>query len=304
MSGVALPDDISDVLSNDTESDHAKYDQDASHDDGFSLSTAGLPAEEEKKPGKSDGDALLLAEGGDFVVSASLVSKPTTGASLTELLKGRNIFLLRHGNTAKGAAVDADRTLSPKAEHQCAAFLASYGSMIDKVKYVFVSPTKRTISTASFLGFPDPKCVDYFYYESYFSDDMKALERELGYAPLGSYLDAKEGLGEKLHAPVREKMADELADSLEKELEKATALGEYEGDILIVSHAITISIIAQAVLRAVKAGLGEDANLSADDICPEEEKIFSFNVGEVEGFAISSQGEVTLLRNEYYESSE
>ena len=130
MSGVALPDDISDVLSNDTESDHAKYDQDASHDDGFSLSTAGLPAEDDKKSGPSgegDGDALLLAEGGDFVISASLMSKPTTGASLTELLRGRNIFLVRHGNTSKGAALDADRTLSPKAEHQCASFLASYG---------------------------------------------------------------------------------------------------------------------------------------------------------------------------------
>ena len=49
MSAGVLPDDISDVLSNDTESDHAKYDQEASHDDGFSLSTAGLPAEDEKK---------------------------------------------------------------------------------------------------------------------------------------------------------------------------------------------------------------------------------------------------------------
>ena len=85
-----------------------------------------------------------------------------------------------------------------------------------------------------------------------------------------------------------------------KELKKATALGEYEGDVLVVSHAITISVIAQAVLRAVKAGLGEDTNLSADD--PEEEKILSFNVGEVEGFAISSKGVVTLLQNEYYES--
>lgn len=300
MSGLALPDDISDVLSNDTESDHAKYDDKASHDDGFSLSTAGLPAEDEKKPGSGDGDgdALLLAEGGDFVISASLMSKPTVGSSLTELLKGRNIFLVRHGNTAKSAAVDADRTLSPKAEHQCASFLASYGSMIDKVKYVFVSPTKRTISTASFLGFPDPKCVDYFYYESYFSDELKALEKELGYAPLASYLDTKEGLGEKLHAPVREKMADELAASLGKELEKATALGEYEGDILVVSHAITVSVIAQAVLRAVKAGLGEDTKSSADDVCPEEDKILSFNVGEVEGFAISSKAVVTLLRNE------
>ena len=297
MSGGILPDDISDVLSNDTESDHAKYDQEASHDDGFSLSTAGLPAEDEKKPGTGDGDALLLAEGGDFVISASLASKPTAGASLSELLKGRKIFLVRHGNTTKGAAVDADRTLSPKAEHQCASFLANYGSMIDKVKYVFVSPTKRTISTASFLGFPDPKCVDYFYYESYFSDELKELEKELGYAPVGSYLDAKERLGEKLHAPVREKMANELAASLGKELEKATALGEYEGDLLVVSHAITISVIAQAVLGAIKAGLGEDAKSSADDMCPKEDKILSFNVGEVEGFAISSNGVVTLLQN-------
>ena len=140
--------------------------------------------------------------------------------------------------------------------------------------------------------------MDYFYYESYFSDDLKELEKELGYAPLGLYLDAKEGLGEKLHAPVREKMENELAASLGKELEKATALGEYEGDLLIVAHAITVSIIAQAVLRAVKEGLGEDASSSADDMCPEKDKILSFNVGEVEGFAISSKGVVTLLQNE------
>ena len=150
------------------------------------------------------------------------------------------------------------------------------------------------MSTANFLGFPDPKCVDYFYYESYFSDELKALEKELGYAPLGSYLDAKEGLGERLHAPVREKMADELAAALGKELEKATELGEYEGDLLIVSHAITVSLIAQAVLRAVREGLGEHAKSD----CPEEDKILSFNVGEVEGFAISSKGAVTLLQNE------
>ena len=93
-------------------------------------------------------------------------------------------------------------------------------------------------------------------------------------------------------------MANELAASLGKELEKATALGEYEGDVLVVSHAITVSIIAQAVLRAVKAGLGENASSSADDMSPEEDKILSFNVGEVEGFAISSKGVVTLLQNE------
>ena len=73
MSGVALPDDISDVVSNDTESDHAQYDQEASHDDGFSLSTAGLSAEDEKNPG--------TGERGDFVISA-----PTAGADLSDLL--------------------------------------------------------------------------------------------------------------------------------------------------------------------------------------------------------------------------
>jgi broad specificity phosphatase PhoE len=296
-----LPDDISDILSNDAESDRAKYDQDASHGDGFSLSTAGLPPEEGQKPSGGSGaedDALRLDESGAFVISAELVAKPTIGASLTDLLKDRNVFLVRHGNAVKGTELDADRTLSPKAEHQCASFLASYGSMIDKVKYAFVSPTKRTKSTAGFLGFPDPTCVEYLYFESYFSDDLKKLEGELGYAPLGKYLDAKEGLGEQLHAPVREKMAADLAAVLGKELEKATALGEYEGDILIVSHAITVSLCAQAVLRAIKAGLDDDAKSSADEMCPEEDKILSFNVGEVEGFAITSKGEVTLLQNE------
>lgn len=43
-----LPDDISDFLSNDADSDHAKYDLEASHDDGFSLSTAGLPGEDDE----------------------------------------------------------------------------------------------------------------------------------------------------------------------------------------------------------------------------------------------------------------
>lgn len=94
-------------------------------------------------------------------------------------------------------------------------------------------------------------------------------------------------------------MAIELASALGKELEEAKALGEYEGDVLIVSHAITISIVAQAVLRAItrKAGLVEEDKAN-DEMNLEEEKTLSFNVDEVEGFAISSNGVVTLLQNE------
>lgn len=79
------------------------------------------------------------------------------------------------------------------------------------VKYVFVSPVKRAVSTARFLGFPDPVPVEYLYYQLYYTDDgFEAIEKELGNAPLASYLDAKEGLGERLHAPVRERMATDL----------------------------------------------------------------------------------------------
>ena len=94
-------------------------------------------------------------------------------------------------------------------------------------------------------------------------------------------------------------MAIELASALGKEMEEAKALGEYEGDVLIVSHAITISIVAQAVLRAItrKAGLVEEDKAN-DEMNLEEEKTLSFNVDEVEGFAISSNGVVTLLQNE------
>ena len=94
-------------------------------------------------------------------------------------------------------------------------------------------------------------------------------------------------------------MAIELASAPGKELEEAKALGEYEGDVLIVSHAITISIVAQAVLRAItrKAGLVEEDKAN-DEMNLEEEKTLSFNVDEVEGFAISSNGVVTLLQNE------
>ena len=42
--------------------------------------------------------------------------------------------------------------------------LGRLGSTIDMVKYVFVSPVKRAVSTASFLGFPDPVPV----YESHY----------------------------------------------------------------------------------------------------------------------------------------
>ena len=52
-------------------------------------------------------------------------------------------------------------------------------------------------------------------------------------------------------------------------------------------------------MRAItrKAGLVEEDKAN-DEMNLEEEKTLSFNVDEVEGFAISSNGVVTLLQNE------
>ena len=263
-----IPDDISEQRGqSDDNSSHAHYDESK----GMSSTGLSLQGDDEEL----DQDVKDLAD------------KNTEGCSLKELLQGRTVFLVRHGNTGK-ASKDEERSLTPLGERQCAQFVSQYGDSMERVMYCFSSPVKRCTKTAKFLGY-QPTEVEYLYFSSYFTSQMKQMDDELGYAPLGKYLSWGEGQGEIVYGPVRAKLGAELAKALGNELTKAKAVGEWEGDIVLVTHATTISLLAQAVLMASSSAVSDE----------EKEKIDAFNVGECEGFQISCDaGQVTLLKND------
>jgi phosphohistidine phosphatase SixA len=276
------PDDVSDYQPGDTNSDHAHYDD--NNDGGKSLSTTGLEsAEAEEK---------LMDKQMEINVE-ELKTKDTSGMSLGELLKGRNVFLIRHANTGK-AFTDEKRQLTSLAEHQCSTFLDTYGTAMDRIKFCFSSPVERATSTASFLGFPDPTPIDMLYFKTYYTDEMQKLDDELGYAPLSTYLNYQDGHGDMIYASVRTKLVDDLTVSFRRALEKAKAVGEWEGDVMIVTHATTISLLAQAMLNEI----AESSTSGMGNLKEQETKILSFNVGETEGFKISSDGTVEVLKND------
>jgi broad specificity phosphatase PhoE len=273
------PDDVSDYQPGDASSDHAHYDG----TDGKSLSTTGLESAEADDVEFDQQLAINVDE---------LSTKDTSGMSLGGLLAGRNVFLIRHGNTGK-APTDEERQLTSLAEHQCMAFLNAYGTSMDKVKFCFSSPVVRATSTASFLGFPDPTPVGMLYFKNYYTDEMQAMDDDLGYEPLQNYVDYHDGDGERVLGPVRAKLGDALTTSFRTELDRAKAVGEWEGDVMIITHGTTISLMAQVVLKELY-----DSGNGKGTIEDEEEKILSFNVGETEGFQISSDGKVEILKNE------
>jgi broad specificity phosphatase PhoE len=97
-----------------------------------------------------------------------------------------------------------------------------------------------------------------------------------------------------IYASVRTKLVDDLTVSFRRALEKAKAVGEWEGDVMIVTHATTISLLAQAMLNEI----AESSTSGMGNLKEQETKILSFNVGETEGFKISSDGTIEVLKND------
>mmetsp|Transcript_19868 Transcript_19868/g.44289 ORF Transcript_19868/g.44289 Transcript_19868/m.44289 type:complete len:302 (-) Transcript_19868:19-924(-) len=296
------PDDISDYQPSDDDTDAAHYDGDDDDDNNNSLSLSATAAAGLLSPPPPVRADLDLPDGGD--AAAGSTDTGTAVRSLAQLLVGRNVFLVRHGNTADTAADggtaadDSKRKLTQRGEHQCANFLALYGDHMERIVYCLSSPTQRTVATSSFLGYPDPTRVDCLYYRTYCTDEMQKLDDMLGYAPLGDYLDYNDGYGATMYGPVRTMLGRELATALAMEFDKAETVGEFEGDVLIVTHATTISLLAMTILEACSGGGGGGGGGAVDAV--ELEKVLTFNVGECEGFKISASSDdrkVELLLN-------
>lgn len=244
-----------------------------------------------------------------------------------EWIKGRRVFLVRHAN-AGDAPKDEDRPVTTKGEGQCAAFCSSFGAELEGVTLAFCSPSLRTVDTARLLGFPDAIVVPDLYFGPHLNDEIRELESELGYAPIADYLRGK---GEEIYDPVRIRMGTALGNAGMSEIEKNE---KKDGDVLVVGHAMYISLLALEVVGAMKFEekrktttmektktatkaawkniktmpqivveeaskvLGEQSGEedSVEATCEEVAKILSFNVREMEGFEISSEAQVRLLQ--------
>ena len=187
-------------------------------------------------------------------------------------LAGRRVLIVRHGNTGK-AAVDAERQLTEKGEAQCKSFKETYD--LSTVAHSFCSPVKRTRQTSSLIGFPNATAVDALYFGNVTGEAHRAVERELGYAPISAYFDR----ARELFEPAGKQMANALDAA-------GSSTVQSPGDVLVVSHAMYLAMVCLEVVRALRElGALSDAAAAAG-----ERVALSVNMGEVEGFEITSQG--------------
>ena len=71
---------------------------------------------------------------------------------------------------------------------QAAAFRDAYAPLLAGVNHGFCSPVARTTTTAKLLGFGEAKPVEDLYFGNFITDEMRAMDREFGYAPVSEYL--------------------------------------------------------------------------------------------------------------------
>ena len=195
----------------------------------------------------------------------------------------RRILLVRHGNTGK-AASDADRRITPKGELQASAFKAAYAAQLSSVVFAFCSPVERTATTARLLGF-DATPVPDLYFGNIISDEHRTVDRALGYAPLQAYL--------RSHSALYSQPAERMAAGLSA----AGSSISGQGDALVVGHAMYLSLLTLEIIRGLTG-----STLTAELAAAGTEVVMRANVGEVEGFEISSEG-VRYLRNPESEQS-
>ena len=139
----------------------------------------------------------------------------------------RRVLIVRHGNTNK-AEVDAERDLTEKGHRQCELFRQHYTDVLKTVTLVLASSAKRTMATASLIMKETPPVGvdDVYFVRPWRTEEMKAADRALGYAPISSYIEQFPGV----HAPAGQAQANAVADALVGR--------DLAGDLLICGHAV------------------------------------------------------------------
>mmetsp|Transcript_51282 Transcript_51282/g.133192 ORF Transcript_51282/g.133192 Transcript_51282/m.133192 type:complete len:224 (+) Transcript_51282:3-674(+) len=192
----------------------------------------------------------------------------------------RRVLLVRHGNTGK-AAVDAERVLTDKGERQCTNFKIKYADKLATVKHSFCSPVVRTATTALLVTGFDSKAVSDLYFGNIITDAHRTVDRDIGYAPAGDYLDK--------HAALYAEPAKRMATMLD-DIGSAEVSGN--GDVIIVGHALYLSLLTLEIIKAL-----DGSTLSPESAVLGQQVVLQANVGEVEGFEISEDG-VQFLTND------
>eukprot|EP00931_Biecheleriopsis_adriatica_P051009 TRINITY_DN29554_c0_g1_i1.p1 TRINITY_DN29554_c0_g1~~TRINITY_DN29554_c0_g1_i1.p1 ORF type:complete len:221 (+),score=42.52 TRINITY_DN29554_c0_g1_i1:75-737(+) len=188
--------------------------------------------------------------------------------SLRDVLQGRRVVIVRHGNTNK-ADIDAERELTDKGRDQCVKFRTAWPDELQGMSNVLASVAKRTMQTAELLVGPERGVMgleDLYFVQPWRTDAMKAADRDLGYAPIRAYIEKHPGS----HDIAREKMAAAVAEA---------GPSMKPGDVLIVNHAAYMSFLALEVLDALAP---DSAWLESA-----QKTVLDTNVGEVCGFEIS-----------------
>lgn len=189
------------------------------------------------------------------------------------------LAFLRHGNTSPSVSGDDfDRVLTDKGRRQARTAGRSYGEkLLPLFSSALISPAPRTMETANiFLAeigcdeFVDAEPVDALY-DGCMQPKGSALFRQLGYAPLRSYLehqddqfrqDAVSVLGDYASAAV-----DAIVDST-----ASNAPSPEPATSLLVAHAIYLP--ATALVAASLIG------------CKDIDAMLDTNTGEAEGYLI------------------
>lgn len=199
-------------------------------------------------------------------------------AALGEVLRGRRVLIIRHGNTGK-AETDAARTLTDKGIAQCASFRLEHADRLAGVRNVLASPVARTTTTATLIteGLEVPITpIDNLYFGNFSTAEMRQAENEIGYAPVKEHIEKFPGVFDTAAGTMAQAVADAGAHFA-------------EGDVLVASHACYMSFLALEVVAA----LAPNPEWLADA----REVILPVNVAEVSGFEVTSSG-VTCLTNE------
>eukprot|EP00747_Dinoflagellata_sp_TGD_P034482 gnl/TRDRNA2_/TRDRNA2_137278_c0_seq1.p1 gnl/TRDRNA2_/TRDRNA2_137278_c0~~gnl/TRDRNA2_/TRDRNA2_137278_c0_seq1.p1 ORF type:complete len:225 (-),score=39.23 gnl/TRDRNA2_/TRDRNA2_137278_c0_seq1:51-725(-) len=199
----------------------------------------------------------------------------STHVRLGEALRDRRVLLIRHGNTGK-AETDAARTLTDKGIAQCAEFRREHAERLAGIANVLASSVARTTSTASHVmeGLAVPITpLDNLYFGNFCTEEMSRADSELGYVPVAEYMEKFPGVFDTAAATMAQAVADAGAHFA-------------EGDVLIVGHAGYLQFLALEVVTAMA--------IDSEWLSKAREVILPFNVAEVCGFEVTSDGVLCL----------
>merc|ERR1712217_394856 len=170
-----------------------------------------------------------------------------------------------------------ERMLTEKGTAQCERFKAAYGAdLISGVGSVLISPVERTRQTASLIA-PEKAQTpldDLYFVRPWRTEAMREADKALGYAPAREYLEKFPGVYD---------------DGIQKMVEavESTASSLAPGDVMIVTHAVFISLLGARLLESLAPT--EEAERQSW-MTAANKVVLDVNVGEVCGFELSEAG--------------